>query len=105
MVDSMGRYLAASLQDGDSIYKVGEHSIRLLMSVGDLLIGWLLQRQAAVCVERLADGASAEDTAFYQGKVAVSAFFAKTVLPELSTRARIVAAADTALMRLPDDAF
>jgi alkylation response protein AidB-like acyl-CoA dehydrogenase len=105
MQQSMVGYLTASFQDPESIYKVGEHAVRLLMSIGDLLIGWLLLRQAAVSLERLANGAPAGDTAFYRGKVAVSAFFAKTVLPELSARARIVADADTALMRLPDDAF
>jgi alkylation response protein AidB-like acyl-CoA dehydrogenase len=105
MVVRMTGYLTDSLQDPGSIYKVGQHATRLLMSVGDLMVGWLLQRQAEVALARLADGASAPDTAFYQGKLAVSAFFARTVLPELSVRRQIIEAADNALMDVPDDAF
>ena len=105
MVTRMTGYLTDSLQDPSSVYQVGQHATRLLMSMGDLLIGWLLQRQAEVSLIRLAEGASAADAAFYQGKVAVSSFFAKTVLPELSSRRQIVEDADNALMEITDDAF
>ena len=40
------------------LYKVGLGSVRFLMSVGDLVIGWLLQQQAAVAIEKLDAGAS-----------------------------------------------
>ena len=40
--------LMASQQDKQSIYKVGLNTTRLLMSFGDLVVGWLLLRQAAV---------------------------------------------------------
>jgi hypothetical protein len=76
------------------------------MSVGDLLIGWLLLRQADIAQQALdAGGLSAKDTAFYQGKVGAARFFAATVLPELTARRAIVEQADNALMELDETAF
>ncbi|HTK66340.1 MAG TPA: acyl-CoA dehydrogenase [Pseudonocardia sp.] len=106
ILGSLFAYAGASQQDAAEIYKVGQHSVRLLMSVGDLLIGWLLLRQADVAQQALdAGGQSAKDTAFYQGKVAAARFFAATVLPELTARRAIVANADNALMELDEAAF
>jgi hypothetical protein len=42
----------ASQQDIQEIYKVGLNTTRLLMAVGDLIIGWLLLRQAEVALGR-----------------------------------------------------
>ncbi|HCT75639.1 MAG TPA: acyl-CoA dehydrogenase, partial [Micromonosporaceae bacterium] len=61
------------------------------MSVGDLVIGWLLIRGAIV-----AQASPADD--FYRGKIAVAKFFADTVLPELSVRRQILERTDNALM-------
>jgi hypothetical protein len=106
MLGSLFGYAAASQQDPAEIYKVGQHSVRLLMSVGDLLIGWLLLRQADVAQQALdAGGQSTRDTAFYQGKLAAARFFAASVLPELTARKAIVAGADNALMELDEAAF
>jgi hypothetical protein len=87
------------------VYKVGQHSVRLLMSMGDLLIGWLLLRQADVAQRALDAGAKAKDVPFYQGKIGAARFFAATVLPELTARRRIVETADNALMELDEAAF
>ena len=46
MVGALVGYAMASVQEPNSVYKVGEHAVSLLMSVGDLLIGYLLLRQA-----------------------------------------------------------
>jgi alkylation response protein AidB-like acyl-CoA dehydrogenase len=105
MLGALIGYLTASQEDPSSLYKVGQHTVRLLMSVGDLLVGWLLQRQAEVALAKLDGNPSARDTAFYQGKVAVASFFAKTVLPELSARRKVVESADNALMELAEAAF
>ena len=60
------------------------------MSVGDLVIGWLLQQQAAVAIEALDAGATGDDKAFYEGKVAVASFFAKNFLPLLTSTRQVV---------------
>jgi alkylation response protein AidB-like acyl-CoA dehydrogenase len=104
MLGAMIGYLTASQNEAASVYKVGQHSVRLLMAVGDLLIGWLLQRQAEIALARLDEGAT-KDKAFYEGKVAVATFFARNVLPELSAGRKIVESADNSLMDVPESAF
>ncbi|PRX47585.1 hypothetical protein B0I33_105164 [Prauserella shujinwangii] len=105
MLGTMIGYLTASQEDAKSVYKVGQHTVRLLMSAGDLLVGWQLLRQAEVAQAKLDAGASTKDAPFYQGKLAVASFFAKTVLPELSARRAIVEAADNDLMEIDEAAF
>ena len=105
MLGAMVGYLTASPEDPKSVYKVGQHSVRLLMATGDLLVGWLLQRQAEVAIAALDGGASGKDRAFYEGKIAVASFFAHNVLPELSAGRRIVESADNALMELDESVF
>ena len=83
MVGSLVGYAMASVQEPTSVYKVGEHAVSLLMSVGDLMIGYLLLRQAVVAQAALDDGASAKDTDFYAGKLAGRAL----VRPERAARA------------------
>ncbi|MCT2586057.1 acyl-CoA dehydrogenase [Actinophytocola gossypii] len=105
MLGAMIGYLTAAQEDTASVYRVGQHSVRLLMAAGDLLVGWLLQRQAEVAIAALDAGATGKDKAFYEGKIAVASFFARNVLPELSAGRRIVESADNSLMELDEAAF
>jgi alkylation response protein AidB-like acyl-CoA dehydrogenase len=105
MVGAQFGYLTASQQDPRNIYLVGQHSVRLLMAAGDLLVGWLLLRQAEVALAKLGGEVSAKDKAFYEGKVAVASFFASNVLPELSAGRKIVEGANNMLMDLDEAAF
>jgi Acetyl-CoA dehydrogenase C-terminal like len=102
-VETMRGWQEAAREEKTEIYKVGQNTTRLLMSVGDLVIGWLLIRQAAVAEDALAAGAT--DADFYTGKQAVARFFATTVLPELNARRRVLEQADNHLMEIPDGAF
>ena len=105
MATTLTGYLMASQEDVSSLYKVGLGSVRFLMSVGDLLIGWLLQRQAAVAVEALDAGASGAERSFYEGKVAVASFFAKNFLPVLSSTREVIETLDNDIMELDEAAF
>ncbi|GAA1338224.1 acyl-CoA dehydrogenase [Saccharothrix algeriensis] len=105
MLGAMVGFLTVSQEDARNLYKVGQNSVRLLMTAGDLLVGWLLLRQAEVALGRLDGQVSARDKAFYEGKVAVASFFAKTVLPELSARRRIAENTDNSLMDVDEAAF
>ncbi|WP_435200620.1 acyl-CoA dehydrogenase [Janibacter sp. GS2] len=91
--------------DITQIYTVGQNTSRLLLGAGDLVIGWLLLRQAAIATEALEAGASAKDTDFYTGKIAAASFFAKNVLPRLGAERAIAEAMDTTLMDVPESAF
>ncbi|GAA0945098.1 acyl-CoA dehydrogenase [Nonomuraea longicatena] len=101
MGDRMAGWALGSLESPQEVYKVGLNTTRLLLSLGDLVIGWLLLRQAEVALERLADG----EDAFYQGKVAAASFFATTVLPRIATERRVLDATGLELMELPEAAF
>jgi hypothetical protein len=105
MLGAMIGYLTSSQEEPRNIYLVGQHSVRLLMAAGDLLIGWLLQRQADVAIAKLDAGVSEKDRPFYEGKVAVASFFARNVLPELSAGRKIVESAENSLMELGEAAF
>src|SRR6195952_1583351 len=105
MAATLTGYLMAAQEDVTSLYKVGLGSVRFLMSVGDLIIGWLLQRQAAVAVAALDTGASGAERSFYEGKIAVGAFFAKSFLPLLSSTRLVLENIDNEIMELDEAAF
>ena len=105
ILGAMVGFLTASQEDPQNLYKVGQHTVRLLLAAGDLVIAWQLQRQAEVALTALDEGASAKDTPFYDGKVAAASFFAKTVLPIITAERKIVENADNALMELDEAAF
>ncbi len=106
MVAAMFGQLTSAQEDATNVYKVGQNATRLLMSAGDLMVGYLLLRQAAVALTKLdANGVSDADRAFYEGKPAVAHFFATTVLPELAARRQITEATDNALMDVKEASF
>jgi hypothetical protein len=92
--------------DPRNVYKVGLNTTRLLLATGDLVVAWLLLRQADVATSKLAAGGLGEaDTSFYQGKIAAARFFAREVLPRLSAERAIAEATDNELMDLDESAF
>ena len=95
----------AAQEDSKELYKVGLGSVRFLMSVGDLLIGWLLLRQAQIALGKLDEGATGDDKAFYDGKVAVASFFAKNMLPLLTSIRVTVENVDNDIMELDEASF
>ena len=94
----------ASQEKADEIYKVGLSTSRALMAVGDVIISWLLLRQADIAAEKLAAGAG-KDTDFYTGKIASAKFFVATVLPHITADRKIVEATDSTIMEIPESAF
>ncbi len=91
--------------DVTNLYTVGQNTSRLLLGAGDLVVGWLLLRQAAVALDALAAGAEGKDKDFYEGKVAAAQFYARQVLPRLAAERTIAEATDTSLMDVPESAF
>jgi alkylation response protein AidB-like acyl-CoA dehydrogenase len=94
----------ASQEKSEEIYKVGLNTSRALMAVGDVIITWLLLRQADIAAEKLAAGAG-KDTDFCTGKIASAKFFVTTVLPHITADRKIVEATDSAIMEIPESAF
>ncbi|MFC5719665.1 acyl-CoA dehydrogenase [Streptomyces gamaensis] len=104
IVGTMLTHLAATEKDVKEIYKVGLNTTRLLLASGDVIIGYLLLRGAAVAADRLTD-ASAKDKPFYTGKIAAAKFFAANVLPGVSVERAVAESVDNSLMELDEAAF
>ncbi|MEE6139789.1 acyl-CoA dehydrogenase [Mycobacterium sp. 050128] len=105
MTGALTGYLMSATQHPTEIYKVGLGSVRYLLAVGDLLIGWRLLVQAGVAHAALADNPADKDVAFYRGKIATSAFFGKNMLPKLTSLRRVIESIDDDVMRISEDAF
>ncbi|MET8831079.1 acyl-CoA dehydrogenase [Streptomyces sp. NPDC004610] len=96
--------LAATEQDVKNIYKVGLNTTRLLLASGDVIVGYLLLRGAAVAAEKLPT-ASPRDVPFYTGKIAAAKFFAANVLPGVTLARKISETVELDLMELDEAAF
>ena len=105
MIGLLGKWAMVSESAPTEIYTVGLNSTRLLMASGDLVIGWLLIRQAEVALAALAAGPSDRDKPFYEGKVATASWFARNRLPLLTAERAIAEATTGDIMELSEDSF
>jgi Acetyl-CoA dehydrogenase C-terminal like/Acyl-CoA dehydrogenase, C-terminal domain len=107
MITAMTGFAIGSLEQPQEVYKVGLSSVRLLLAFGDLLIAWLLTRQAEVALRALdsAEPLTEPDRDFYTGKVAAARFFTATVLPRLESDRKIIEQTSNDLMEIPEGAF
>jgi hypothetical protein len=105
MVSAMTTFLVNSQHHPEELYRLGLQSVPFLLAVGDLLLGWLLLLQAEVALTALGGDVSRRDRDFYTGKVATAKFFAKAVLPRLTSQSAILQGVDLTAMELSEDAF
>jgi hypothetical protein len=108
MVTAMNGFLGQMGDQPQEIYRVGLNTTRLLLGLGDLLVGWLLARQAEVALARLDDmevSDVSKDRDFYTGKLAAARFFAASVLPRLNADRRITGDTTLDVMEIPEEAF
>lgn len=89
---------------GESIHHIGLNANRVLITLAELIIGWLLIRHAAIAVEKLPT-AEGNDVAFYKGKIASAQFYSKNVLPASTLARKMIEASTLDLMELEDEAF
>ena len=94
----------ASQEKSDEIYKVGLNTSRLLMAIGDVIIAWLLLREADIAAAKLPT-ATGKDVDFYNGKIASSEYFVYNFLPLITAERAIVEAENGAIMELSESAF
>jgi hypothetical protein len=105
MAATLTGYLMGAQENSTELYKVGLGSVRFLLAVGDLMIGWLLLRQAEIAIAALDGGATGADKSFYEGKIGVASFFAKNMLPQLTSTRVILENIDNDPMELDEAAF
>jgi alkylation response protein AidB-like acyl-CoA dehydrogenase len=106
MAGAMSGFLMGAAEAPAEVYKVGLNTTRLLMALGDLVIGWLLLTHADIALRRLDEiGDGHPDRDFYAGKLSAGRFFAATVLPRLAVERAIAEETTLDLMDLPEGAF
>ncbi|MGK5552574.1 acyl-CoA dehydrogenase [Actinomadura kijaniata] len=105
ILNPMVGWALASMENPKEIYKVGLNGSRLLMALGDVVVGWLLLRQAEVALNKLGGDVSEADKNFYTGKVAAAQFFAQNVLPKIAAERAVAEATNLDVMELPEEAF
>ena len=104
MVGSLVGFALSSKEDPKAIYKIGLNTTRLIFSLGDLVTGYFLLWAAAVAIDKQPT-AAAKDKGFYEGKIAAASFFARQILPEITSRRAILETTTLDLMELSEDAF
>jgi hypothetical protein len=103
LVSMLKGWAGTAKSEPTEIYKVGLNAGRLLMVTGELIIGWLLLRQAEIASAALARGTTERE--FYEGKVQAAAWFARNRLPLIAAERAAAKATDLDLMRMPEEAF
>ncbi len=103
MTGTLVGFAMESQENVEKIYKAGLNTTRLLMSVGEVIIAWLLLRQAEIAIEKSAN--PGRDADFYGGKIASAKFFVRTVLPHIKAELKIVLSETGELMEIPEGAF
>lgn len=89
---------------GESVYLIGLNATPFMSALAELVVGWLLLRQAEIAVGAL-ESSSAEDRAFYEGKVAANDWYNRTVLPRLAASRTVLMNTTLAPMEMAEAAF
>ncbi len=85
---------------------IGLSANRFLTMMSQVAVGWVLLDAAAVSQKALAAGGlSAQDKAFYTGKVQSALWFSRNLLPQVEASARSIATEDASPLEIPDAAF
>jgi alkylation response protein AidB-like acyl-CoA dehydrogenase len=103
MIGHMVGVAMESQENPREIYKVGLNTSRLLMATGELIIAWLLLRQADIAQSKLVN--AGRDTEFYNGKIASAKFFVRSVLPHISVERAVVESETGEIMDISESAF
>ncbi len=103
MTGTLVGFAMESQEKPEEIYKTGLNTTRFLMAVGEIIIAWLLLRQAEIAISKSAD--PGRDADFYAGKIASAKFFIRTVLPHISAEKVILESEDGGLMGISEAAF
>jgi len=82
------------------------YSTRVLHCCAMLVCGQLLLDQAALALNRLSQlGEEHPDYTFYKGKIGTARYFARNIVPNISSLAKIIMSADTSSIDIPEEAF
>lgn len=102
--DVQGIFVTMAGKLEESPYHAGLQGNRILFAVAELVIGWLLVRQAAVALGKLPT-ASRADKPFYEGKIAAVRWYCANVLPTATMTRKLIEGGDLSVMDVPEEAF
>ena len=105
MLGALTGHVAAAGREPARVHRAGQHSVRLLMALGDLLVGWLLLRRAQVALEVLDAGTRAATGPSTRARSPPPGSSPTTRLPLLTAERAIVEHADDTLMELAEAGF
>jgi hypothetical protein len=74
------------------------------MAVGDVIISWLLLRQAEIAATKIGS-ATGKEKDFYEGKIAAARYFIHNFLPLITATRAIVEREDGEIMKVSEAAF
>jgi alkylation response protein AidB-like acyl-CoA dehydrogenase len=101
MISTLVGHAMSSQEEPKELYKIGLNTTRLLMAVGDVVIAWLLLRQAEIAATKI----GGRDNDFYLGKITAAKYFVSHFLPHIAADRTIIEAETGSLMELPETAF
>ncbi len=104
IIGQLVTHALASQENPSEIYKCGLNTSRLLMAVGDVIISWLLLRQAEIAATKIGS-ATGKEKDFYEGKIAAARYFIHNFLPLITATRAIVEREDGEIMKVSEAAF
>ena len=87
----------------ESIRLVPLYSTRILRITAEVYCAYLLMQQALVAQEKLNQRAG--DEVFYRGKIQTVKFYVHNILPDVAATVKVIKAADTSALDMPEEAF
>lgn len=81
------------------------HSLPLLDTMGDTIMGWMLLWRAVISAEQLAGKPKKKDEMFYQGQIKTAEFYIRTLLPASTGVMEAILDSSGAAVEIPDEAF
>lgn len=107
MVTAMNGWVGETFQgDTEKIYLVGLNTTRLLLAVGDTLIGWLLLKQADIAAHILSGGVTTPTAPFtpsekfLRNKILTAQWFAENRLPLVAAELKALQGTDLTAMKV-----
>jgi alkylation response protein AidB-like acyl-CoA dehydrogenase len=102
--DVEGIFGALMQKMGEDLNHVGLNGNRILLSLAELTIGYLLLKQAALAGQKR-ETAVESDRFFYEGKIASARFFSQNIFPQLTLTRKLVEKSNLDVMGLNDSLF
>lgn len=91
---------------GGKIQLMPTYATRILHATAKLYCAYCLLDQALLCSKKIAElGEDHFDYAFYKGKIEATKYYVRNIVPEIFTTFKVVKAADTSIMDVPEESF